>query len=83
MILLRFFVLVFNVAVISFLIYRILQIVKQPMETTKKTVIIISGILLLLAPLGIFFRFFSATPQYLVIYPVAITLFLYMIREVK
>jgi hypothetical protein len=82
MILLRLFVIAFNVAVIAFLIYRMLQVGKQPMDRSKKIMVIIGGIILLLAPFGIFLRFFLPTLQYFLIYPVAIALYLYMIREI-
>lgn len=81
MILLRFFLVVFNVAVISFLIYKMVAIINTPAERSRKTIFIIGGILLLLAPLGIFLRFFGASPQYFLIYPVAIFLFLYLTKQ--
>jgi hypothetical protein len=58
-----------------------LQVARQPMERSKKAVIMIGGILLLLAPLGIFLRFFAPTAQYFIIYPVAISLFLYLTKQ--
>ena len=82
MILLRFFVTAFNVVVVAFLIYRMLQVIKQPMERSKKIAVMLGGILLLLAPFGIFLRFFLPSYQYFLIYPVAIALYLYMIREI-
>jgi hypothetical protein len=39
--------------------------------------------MLLLAPLGIFFRFFGITPEYFIIYPVAIFLFLYFTKQLE
>lgn len=81
--LLRFALLVFNVAIISFLIYRMVDVIRKPPEKTKKAMVLIGGALLLLAPLGIFFRFFAATPQYFVIYPVAIFLFLYLTNQLS
>ena len=81
MILLRFLVLTFNVAVVVFLIYRMLQVAKEPMERWKKMLVVAGGIILLLAPFGMFFRFFAPTFQYFIIYPAAIGLYLYMIRE--
>ncbi len=81
MILLRLFLIAFNVAVISFLIYKMVTIINAPVERLKKTIVIVGGTLLLLAPLGIFFRFFGAAPQYFLIYPVAIFLFLYLTRQ--
>ena len=81
MILLRLFVMAFNVAVVSFLIYRMLQVYKGPMERSRKTIILAGGIILLLAPLGMFFRIFGPTPSYFLIYPVAISLFLYLTKQ--
>jgi hypothetical protein len=79
--LLRFFLIAFNVAVIGFLVYKMVGVFNAPMERSKKVVFITGGTLLLLAPLGIFFRFFGASPQYFLIYPVAIFLFLYFTRQ--
>jgi hypothetical protein len=73
----------FNVAVITFLVYRMIYVSRQPIETSKKVIFIAGGVLLLLAPLGIFFRFFGASPQYFLIYPVAIFLFLYLTKQLK
>jgi len=83
MMILRFVLLVFNVAIISFLIYKMVDVIRRPMEKSKKIMILIGGTLLLLAPLGIFFRFFAATPQYFVIYPVAIFMFLYLTKQLS
>lgn len=81
--LLRVALLVFNIAIISFLIYRMVDVIRRPMEKSKKRMILIGGTLLLLAPLGIFFRFFAATPQYFIIYPVAIFMFLYLTKQLS
>jgi hypothetical protein len=83
MVLLRFVLVVFNVAVISFLIYRMVDVIRRPIEKSKKAMILIGGTLLLLAPLGIFFRFFAATPQYFIVYPVAIFMFLYLTKQLS
>jgi hypothetical protein len=81
MVALRFLLIVFNVAVVTFLIYRIFAVVKEPIERSKKTLIVTGGCLLLLAPFGMFFGFFGASPQYFVVYPVAISLFLYLTKQ--
>jgi hypothetical protein len=81
MILVRFFLIVFNVAIIGFLIYKMVGIVNAPVERSRKIVFITGGVLLLLAPLGIFLRFFGASPQYFIIYPVAIFLFMYLTKQ--
>lgn len=83
MVILRFVLLVFNVAIISFLIYKMVDVVRRPLERSRKAMILIGGTLLLLAPLGIFFKFFAATPQYFVIYPVAIFMFLYLTKQLS
>jgi hypothetical protein len=82
MTLFRLLILVFNVAVAVFLIYRMLTVAKQPMERSKKVLIMTGGIMLLLAPFGIFFRFFMPGIQYLLIYPVAVGLFLYLTKQI-
>lgn len=81
MVVLRFLLIVFNVAIVTFLIYRMLVVVNQPMEKSKKILIMIGGILLLLAPVGMFIGIFAATVQYFLIYPVAIALFLYLTKQ--
>jgi hypothetical protein len=81
MIVLRFLLIAFNVAVVTFLIYRMMMVVREPMEKSKKTLILVGGIMLLLAPLGMFMKIFVPTFQYFVIYPVAIALFLYLTKQ--
>ncbi len=78
---LRLLLVVFNVAVVTFLIYRMLAVAKQPMERSKKIIIITGGIILLLAPFGMFFGIFLPSPQYFFVYPVAISLFLYLTKQ--
>jgi hypothetical protein len=81
MIALRLLLVVFNVAVVTFLIYRMLAVAKLPMKKSKKAVMLTGGILLLLAPCGMFFGIFVPTAQYFIIYPVAISLFLYLAKQ--
>ena len=81
MILLRLLLVVFNVAVATFLIYRMLIVAKEPMERSKKVIIFTGGILLLLAPFRMFLGIFVPTFQYFIIYPVAISLFLYLTKQ--
>ena len=83
MFLLRFLLLAFNVAIICFLIYRMVDVIRKPIEKSKKAMILIGGTLLLLAPMGIFLQFFAATPQYFLIYPVAIFMFLYLTKQLS
>lgn len=81
MVLLRLVLIAFNVGVIAFLIYKMVDIIQKPVPRSNKVVFITGGVILLLAPLGIFFRFFAASPQYFLIYPVAIFLFLYLTKR--
>ncbi len=81
MVVLRFLLMVFNVAVVTFLIYRLLIIAKQPMDKSKKILIVVGGVMLLLAPLGMFAGIFAPTFQYFIVYPVAISLFLYLTKQ--
>jgi hypothetical protein len=79
----RFLLIAFNVAIVSFLVYKIVDMIRRPVEKSTKRLFIVGGIMLLLAPLGIFFRFFGASPQYFLIYPVAIFLFLYFTKQLE
>lgn len=81
MLVLRFLLIVFNVAVVTFLIYRLLMVIQQPMEKSKKILIIIGGVMLLLAPVGMFIGIFAPTLQYFLVYPIAISLFLYLTKQ--
>lgn len=81
MILLRLLMIAFNVFVVTFLIYQMVTTTKQTVSKTKKNVILIGGLLLLLAPFGMFFQFFAPAPQYFIIYPVAIALFIYLTKQ--
>ena len=83
MALLRLILILFNVLIIAFLIYRMVDVIRRPVEKSRKAMILIGGTLLLLAPLGIFFKFFAATPQYFLIYPVAIFMFLYLTKQLS
>lgn len=79
MILIRIFLLAFNVAVVTYLIYRILQIQKS--NNLNKRWIIIISIFLLLIPTVMLMGFLKPSPVYLFLYPVAISLHLYLIRN--
>ncbi len=80
---LRLLLIAFNVAIIGFLIYRIIEVIRRPPEKTRKAVFLIGGVLLLLAPLGMFFQFFAPTPQYFLVYRVAIFMFLYLTKQLQ
>lgn len=79
MILIRIFLLAFNVAMVTYLIYRILQI--QRSDNPNKKWIIAISIFLLLIPTTMLMGFLKPSPVYLFLYPVAISLHLYLIRN--
>ncbi len=80
-IILRFLVLLFNVVVITLLVYRMLQLSKQDVPSSKKRLIWVVGTILLIVPLAIIFRIVPFSMSYLLAYPVAVSLFIYLIRE--
>ncbi len=79
MMLIRILLLAFNVAVVTYLIYRLLQIYKS--DEDQKNWKIAIGIFLLLVPITMLFGFIKPTPIYLFLYPVAISLHIYLIRN--
>lgn len=83
MAILRLLLIAFNVVVITFLVYRLVEVFRHPMERWKKVTVLLGGLLLLLAPFGIFLRFFAATPQYFIVYPAAIAMYLYLTRQMS
>ncbi|HET9052870.1 MAG TPA: hypothetical protein VFM90_01770 [Cyclobacteriaceae bacterium] len=82
MIIMRFLVLAFNVAVVTFLIYTLFELTRKPLSTQKKAVIITAGIILLILPFSFFIGIFPPSTLYFLIYPVAISLFIYLIRRI-
>jgi hypothetical protein len=83
MVILRFLVLLFNVAVVTFLIYRMFSVAKKPLPKTKKAVVLTAGILLLIVPFAFILRIIPVTTSYFLIYPVAVSFFLLLIRETE
>lgn len=80
MIIMRFLVLAFNVAAVTFLIYTLFEITRQPLPKGKKAVIITAGIILLIVPFMFFLRIIPPSTLYFLLYPVAVSLFIYLIR---
>lgn len=78
---LRILILFFNVAVITFLVYKMFEVAKQDIAKTKKAVIITAGIFLLFIPIAFIFRIIPLSATFLLIYPVAVSFFIYLIRE--
>lgn len=80
MIILRFLVLAFNVAAVTFLIYTLFGVMRQPLTKQKKAAIITAGIILLILPFAFFISIIPPSMLYFLIYPVAVSLFVYLIR---
>ena len=83
MVIMRFLVRAFNVAAVTFLIYSLLEVIRQPLPKQKKAVIITAGIILLILPVAFFIKIIPPSMLYFMIYPVAVSLFIYLIRMVK
>lgn len=83
MVILRLLLIAFNVVVVTYLVYRLFIVIQEPIVKWKKTLVLVAGLLLLFAPLSMFIDVFRPSIQYFMVYPVAIVLFLYLIREVK
>lgn len=83
MVLLRFILIAFNVVVVTYLVYRLFIVIQEPIVRWKKILVVTAGLLLLFAPFSMFFNIFRPNLQYFLVYPVAIALFLYLIRELK
>ncbi|MCU0356203.1 MAG: hypothetical protein MUE95_01350 [Cyclobacteriaceae bacterium] len=83
MVILRVLLIAFNVTIVTYLIYRLFIVLQEPIVPWKKTLVIVAGLLLLFSPFSMFFGIFLPSIQYFMIYPIALVLFLYLIREVK
>ncbi len=83
MVILRVLLIAFNVTIVTYLIYRLFIVLQEPIVPWKKTLVIVAGLLLLFSPFSMFFGIFQPSFQYFMIYPIALVLFLYLIREVK
>lgn len=75
----RFILLAFNVAAVTFLIYTMFEVIRKPLARQKKAVIITAGIILLIVPFAFLLRIIPATMLYFLLYPVAVSLFVYLI----
>ncbi|NBP67810.1 MAG: hypothetical protein EBR30_02780 [Cytophagia bacterium] len=60
-----------------------IQLNKKDMPSSKKMVIWFAGGVLLVVPLAIIFRIIPFSIVYLLIYPVAVSFFIYLIRQDK
>lgn len=79
MLVVRVFLLAFNVAVVTYLIYRLLQVYQS--NSPQRGWKIAIGIFLLLVPVAMLAGFIRPSLIYLFLYPVAVSLHLYLIRN--
>ena len=68
----------FNIAAVAILIYRLIQVSQTQMEPSRKRIIVIIGVILLLLPVTMLMRFIPPNVLYFFIYPLGITLFIYL-----
>lgn len=78
MLIIRILLLAFSAAVFTFLIYRLLQIYRS--QHPQRSLQLLIGIVLLLLPSVVIIGFIKPTWHYLLLYPVAVSLFLYLVR---
>ena len=78
--LLRILLVAFNAAIITFLVYRLVQIYRSSFE--NKAIVLASGIILILLPVVVLVGFIKPTVIYVLIYPVAIATFIYLIKRI-
>jgi len=76
---LRILLVAFNTAIITYLVYRLVQIYRS--GSSYKVVILIAGILLLLLPITVLIGFIKPTVIYVLIYPIAIASFIFLIKS--
>jgi hypothetical protein len=72
----RVLIMLFNVAVVGLLIYHLLRLNSLNIEPSRKRIILITGIVLLLLPTTMLLRFIPFTLLYFFIYPLGIALFI-------
>ena len=74
----RVLMMFFNVAVVGLLIYHLLRLNSLNIEPSRKRIILITGIVLLLLPITMLLRFIPGGMLYFFIYPLGIALFISM-----
>jgi hypothetical protein len=79
MVILRVLLIAFNVALITYMVYRLMQVYRT--YSSNKGWILAIGIFLLLLPTMILVGFIKPSAIYVLVYPVAIGLFLYLIND--
>ncbi len=75
----RVLLIAFNVALITFMVYRLMQVYRS--YSRNKTWILAIGIFLLILPTTILMGFIPMSTIYTLVYPVGVGLFLYFIKD--
>jgi hypothetical protein len=75
----RVLLIAFNVALITFMVYRLMQVYRS--YSRNKTWILAIGIFLLILPTTILMGFIPMSIIYTLVYPVGVGLFLYFIKD--
>jgi hypothetical protein len=79
--LLRLLLVAFNVGAVTILVYQLVKVYQLSLDLSKKRITIGIGLLLLLLPVAIIIGIVPPSTIYLAAYPVAIVLFLYLIKR--
>jgi hypothetical protein len=79
MLILRVLLIAFNVALITYMVYRLMEVYRSC--SSNKGWILAIGIFLLLLPTTILMGFIKISAIYVLVYPVAMGLFLYFIKD--
>jgi hypothetical protein len=77
--LLRILLVAFNAAIITYLVYRLVQIYRS--DCGNKAIIFVGGMILLLLPITVLVGFIKPTAIYVLIYPLAVAAFIYLIKS--
>lgn len=81
MIIIRLLIIAFNVGLVAYLIYRLLEVGRSYIEQSRKAIIITTGVFLIVIPAVMLAGVIRPSMIYFIIYPVAISFLLYLIRN--
>jgi len=76
----RILLLLINAVAFGFLIFSLIRIFQIDERGTSRTIKLVAGILLLLLPVAMLANFIKPTPVYMLVYPLAIGAFVYLVR---
>lgn len=69
-----------NAAAFGFLIFSLIRVYQTGVPGSARTAKLVSGVILLLLPVAILAGVIKPTPVYMLVYPLAIGAFIYLIR---